>query len=86
MHPNRNVITRAIGIHPTVEIDTIAMPILQYDVLLLCSDGLNSMITDDEIKSIFKINSIGEVCEALIKSANDHGGHDNTTVIVAAIE
>ena len=86
VHPNRNVITRAIGIHPTVEIDTIAMPILQYDVLLLCSDGLNSMITDDEIKSIFKINSIGEVCEALIKSANDHGGHDNTTVIVAAIE
>ncbi|MCL0047602.1 Stp1/IreP family PP2C-type Ser/Thr phosphatase [Dehalococcoidia bacterium] len=86
VHPNRNVITRAIGIHPTVEVDTTAMPIQEGDTLLICSDGLNSMIDDDKIKTILKSNQIDEVCQELIKGANDSGGHDNTTVIVAVIE
>ena len=86
VHPNRNVITRAIGIHPTVEVDTTAMPIQEGDILLICSDGLNSMIDDDQIKTILKSNQIDEVCEGLIEGANDSGGHDNTTVIVAVIE
>ena len=86
VHPNRNVITRAIGIHPTVEVDTTAMPIQEGDTLLICSDGLNSMIDDDKIKTILKSNQIDEVCQGLIEGANDSGGHDNTTVIVAVIE
>jgi len=86
VHPNRNVITRAIGIHPTVEVDTTTMPILQGDLLLLCSDGLNSMIDDNEIKSILETNYIDQVCEALVERANDRGGHDNTTIIVVVID
>ena len=80
------MITRAIGIHPTVEVDTTTMPILQGDLLLLCSDGLNSMIDDNEIKSILETNYIDQVCEALVERANDRGGHDNTTIIVVVID
>ena len=84
-HPNRNVITRAIGLDPQPEIDTYAMPLADGDLLLLCSDGLNSMIPDEDIHRILTSSGREEVCEALIEAANNQGGHDNTTVIVAAI-
>jgi protein phosphatase len=53
IHPNRNVITRAIGLDPQPKIDTYVVPLAEGDLLLLCSDGLNSMIPDEEIQRIF---------------------------------
>ena len=84
-HPNRNVITRAIGLDQQPQIDTSAMALADGDLLLLCSDGLNSMIPDEDIHSILTSSGPEDVCQALIDAANDHGGHDNTTVVVATI-
>ena len=85
VHPNRNVITRAIGLDQQVKVDTSSMPLAKGDLILLCSDGLNSMIPDDEIRSILIDNGPKQVCQALIDSANNAGGHDNTTVAIAVI-
>lgn len=85
IHPNRNVITRAIGLEPQPKIDTSSMVLADGDLLLLCSDGLNSMIPDEDIHRILTSSGREEVCEALIEAANNQGGHDNTTVVVAAI-
>ena len=85
IHPNRNVITRAIGLESNVQVDVSAIPIEDGDLVLLCSDGLNSMIDDDEIERILKETAPKEVCQSLIDAANDAGGHDNTTVVVATI-
>ena len=85
IHPNRNVITRAIGLEQQPKIDTYVMPLVEGDLLLLCSDGLNSMIPDDDIHRILTGSSQDYVCQALIDAANDQGGHDNTTVVIAAI-
>ena len=84
-HPNRNVITRAIGLDQQPQIDTSVMPLADGDLLLLCSDGLNSMIPDEDIHRILAGSGQEEVCRALIDAANNQGGHDNTTVVVAAI-
>jgi len=85
VHPNRNAITRAVGLSPNVEVDTSALNIKNGDVLLLCSDGLNSMIEDDHIADIVRTTPIESVCTELIKAANNGGGHDNTTVIAVQI-
>ena len=86
IHPNRNVITRAIGLSSKVEVDISTMDLQKDDLLLLCSDGLNSMITDEKILEILKANKLSNVCDALIKGANKAGGHDNTTVIASLIK
>jgi len=86
IHPNRNLITRAIGLDREVQVDTYVVPLLKDDLLLLCSDGLNSMITDEEIQKALKENKLDKSCQALIQSANKHGGHDNTTVVSAYIK
>ena len=85
VHPNRNVITRAIGLDPQPQIDTSVMPLADGDLLLLCSDGLNSMIPDEDIHRILTSSDPEDVCQALIDAANNHGGHDNTTVVAAAV-
>ena len=84
-HPNRNVITRAIGLEPQPEIDTSVMALADGDLLLLCSDGLNSMIPDEDIHRILTTSGLEDVCRALIRAANSQGGHDNITVVVAKV-
>ena len=84
-HPNRNVITRAIGLDQQPQIDTSAMALADGDLLLLCSDGLNSMIPDEDIHRILTSSGPEDVCQALIDAANNQGGDDNTTVVIAAI-
>jgi serine/threonine protein phosphatase PrpC len=84
-HPNRNIITRAIGLEPKVEIDGYLVALLKKDILLLCSDGLTTMIEDSQIAEILSANEPVEACKALIDAANDQGGHDNITVAVARV-
>jgi len=84
-HPNRNVITRAIGLEQQPKIDTYVMPLVEGDLLLLCSDGLNSMIPDEDIHRILTSSAPEDVCLALIDAANGQGGHDNTTVVTALL-
>ena len=85
VHPNRNVITRAIGLDQQPQIDTSVMPLADGDLLLLCSDGLNSMIPDEDIHRILKESPTDAVCGDLIGAANQAGGHDNTTVVTALL-
>jgi len=81
VHPNRNVITRAIGLDADLKVDTDALSLQRGDLILLCSDGLNSMIPDEDILKTLQESSTDTVCANLIKAANDAGGHDNTTVV-----
>ncbi|MBV1816603.1 Stp1/IreP family PP2C-type Ser/Thr phosphatase [Anaerosalibacter bizertensis] len=81
-HPQRNIITRAIGTDEEVITDIIVEDIYKDDILLLCTDGLTNMMNDDEIKEIL-INKIDlqKNCNSLVKKANRLGGIDNVTVI-----
>jgi len=83
-HPMRNIVTRAMGNRLELEVEVSEQQIRPGDVFLLCSDGLNSMIGDDQIKGILEehLDDPVEACHALIGAANEHGGDDNITVIV----
>ena len=82
----RNLVTRCIGTHPEVEPDTYAWPLAPGDKLLLCTDGLVNMAKDGEIRDEFQAGrTAAETSQRLIKLANDKGGRDNTTVIVAHV-
>ena len=82
-HPNRNVITRAIGLDVDVVVDTGSFELEDDDLVVLCSDGLNSMLSDEGIQGVIQLSSHDTVCVDLIESANNAGGHDNTSVTVA---
>ncbi len=85
-HPMRNIVTRAMGNRVELEVDVSERPIHPGDVFLLCSDGLNSMLGDEQISEILSRHQDDpvEACRALIDAANEHGGDDNITVIVLA--
>ena len=86
IHPKRNIITRAIGLEADLKVDTDQLSLQRGDLVLLCSDGLNSMISDEDILKTLQESSTDTVCANLIKAANDAGGHDNTTVVIAVVE
>ncbi|MDX9973029.1 MAG: Stp1/IreP family PP2C-type Ser/Thr phosphatase [FCB group bacterium] len=82
----RNVVTRSVGTHPEVEIDTYTWHVVPGDSLLLCSDGLVNMVKDSEINKLFRRRrSSAEIAQRLVNMANENGGLDNITVIVAYI-
>lgn len=83
-HPYRNIVTRALGGPNPVDVDVSEEEMQEGDVLLLCSDGLNTMITDEDILTIISENSedIEKACQALIDRANQNGGEDNVTAIL----
>jgi PPM family protein phosphatase len=86
-HPQRSIITRALGPEPTVEVDTWTYPARAGDVLLLCSDGLTSMIGEDRIGGILSsADSLDSAADELIREANEAGGRDNITVILFRLE
>src|SRR3954451_11908148 len=82
-HPQRSIITRALGPEPDVQVDTYTLAGREGDVFLICSDGLTSMISDDEVTSILRsAASLDDAAEALVRAANQSGGKDNITVIL----
>ncbi len=86
-HPQRSIITRALGVDPVVEVDTRTYAGRAGDVVLLCSDGLTSMITETTIVELLDSESdLDRAAEALIAAANDAGGRDNITVILFRLE
>ena len=85
-HPPRSIITRALGPEPDVEVDTYTLSARDGDLFLLCSDGLTSMISDDEVAAILRTSAtLDEAADALIKAANQSGGKDNITVVLFRI-
>ena len=86
IHPYRNVIYRSIGADEQIEIDIIRRKLVSSDVLLLCSDGLNGMLSDDHIRDILMVNpDPNAAAKELVVAANAAGGEDNTSVIVVRI-
>jgi protein phosphatase len=86
-HPQRSIITRALGPEPTVEIDTWTYPVRAGDVLLLCSDGLTSMVPEERLEQILaSAPDLKAAAQALIDEANAAGGRDNITVVLSRIE
>ena len=78
----KNVITRAIGLYPSVQADTLCLDLVEGDRVLLCSDGLSDMVSTEEIIECVKVPSISQSTEQLIQAALAGGGRDNVTVIV----
>jgi serine/threonine protein phosphatase PrpC len=82
-HPQRSIITRALGPEPDVEVDTYTLAGRDGDLFLICSDGLTSMISDDEVGSILRsAASLDQAADTLVRAANQSGGKDNITVIL----
>lgn len=85
-HPRRNIVTRALGIDRTVQVDVFTYEVRTGDRLVLCSDGLVDEVSDAEISKVIGQHSNAQECaEALIMVANTNGGRDNTTVVVVDI-
>jgi protein phosphatase len=86
VHPHRNFIYRSLGGPPPVEVDTFVRSVHPGDRLLLCSDGLNSMIEDSDMEEVLASTEDPELAaQRLIDLANEAGGHDNITTIVVDI-
>lgn len=81
----RHIITRAIGHRPDIEVDLFREPVLQDDIVVLCSDGLHGQVEPEEIALAFSKVSLDDACRALIKLANDRGGPDNITVVAIKV-
>ncbi|MCH7503887.1 MAG: Stp1/IreP family PP2C-type Ser/Thr phosphatase [Proteobacteria bacterium] len=84
---NRNYVTRALGVEPTVEVEVHEHDVLPQDIYLLCSDGLPDMVEDEDIHlTISTFNaSLDVVGQQLVELANDHGGRDNVSVMLAQV-
>ena len=86
-HPQRSVITRAVGPEAHVEVDTLTAPAREGDVYLLCSDGLTTMVDEADIaRALGEHATLREAGHALIDAANDAGGRDNITVVLFRLE
>ena len=81
-HPYKHVITRAIGIVSGVDVDSNKLENYSGETILLCSDGLTTMVSLKEIENVLNTENPEDVCEKLIELANEHGGKDNITVIL----
>lgn len=80
-HPKKNMLTRALGCNPEVEPEIMVKGFLKGDVLLICSDGLTNMVSENEIYGIIRTN-IEKANEILVSRANENGGLDNISVII----
>jgi protein phosphatase len=87
-HPLRNVVTRALGGKPDLQVDMQLHKLLPGDVLLLCSDGLTTMVPDEEIARVLRDSGddVPKASQELVAAANAHGGEDNITVLLIRVQ
>jgi protein phosphatase len=80
-HPNKNIITRALGVASYIDVDFETIDVLEGDTVLLCTDGLTNCIDDELIKLALTDNDFSSLAERLVDLANQNGGNDNITVV-----
>lgn len=80
-HPKKNMLMKALGCTPFIEPDAMIKGFIKGDILLMCSDGLTNMVSEDEIQQIIKENPTDST-KLLVQKANDLGGKDNITAII----
>ena len=86
-HPRKNEITKAVGLSPSLEVDTMKLTLDSDESLLLCCDGVNDHLTDDEIQKIVcDLPNPQDVCQEIVDMANGKGGLDNISLIVLSAE
>jgi protein phosphatase len=87
VHPNKNIITRALGANATVEPDFFEVNLEEDDIVLMCSDGLTNMLDDRTIERIIRENSdqLETAAETLVRYANQNGGKDNIAIIIIKV-
>jgi len=86
-HPQRSVITRALGTDPEVDVDTSTVEVQPGDLFLLCSDGLTTMVADEDILGILAAApTLDDAARELVRAANTGGGEDNVTVVLFRVE
>jgi serine/threonine protein phosphatase PrpC len=86
VHPQRSILTRALGADPAVDVDTLEIPLVPGDRLLLCSDGLSSVVDEDRIQALLEeATDLEDGCRRLVDEANARGGPDNITVVVVEV-
>lgn len=86
-HPQRSILTRALGAGADVDVDTLELELYGGDRLLLCSDGLTATIPDEELREYAtKRADLASICRALVDEANARGGPDNITVVMVGVE
>lgn len=83
-YPGKNIITRALGVEETVDVDFCEVQLSDSDALLVCTDGLTNFVGDDEIVAAMADGKFFEYAERLVGLANEHGGGDNITVVSIA--
>jgi serine/threonine protein phosphatase PrpC len=81
-HPQRNLLTRALGSKPSVEVDLFEGELQEGDMLLLCTDGLTGRVEDAEIAAIVQDHTLDEATRLLVAQANERGGNDNISVLI----
>ncbi len=87
VHPQRNIITRAMGVSPKVDVDLFERSWSAGDILMICSDGLHGAVEEDDIITVLSSNrSLDSMCDVLIQLALDNGGTDNITLILIRLE
>lgn len=80
-HPNKNIITRVLGVDEEIEIDFDYVDVTENDIIILCSDGLSGFVNSEKIFEISEGCEFSELCDKLIDAANENGGRDNITVV-----
>ena len=81
-HPNRNMLTRAVGVEENLAVDTGRFNVAKNDMILLCTDGLTTVVSDDEILSILMSDTEYDKAAMLVKAALEAGSRDNITAVV----
>jgi protein phosphatase len=82
----RNIITRALGYQPAVQVDIFTLPLRPGDTVLLSSDGMHGLIEDSEIAGVASMLPPDQAVQRLVDMSNDRGGHDNITVVIAQVD
>ena len=86
-HPDKNIITRALGAGRDVDVDFFDIRLTPGDILLLCSDGLSNMVPDEDIRQVIRTSeTLEETGRRLVSMANDNGGRDNIAVVLVEPE
>lgn len=85
IHPNKNIITRAVGVHSEIEVDFTEFDVYDGDIVLLCTDGLTNCVDEATLVTVLQTSEFSKVADSLIEIANNNGGIDNITVVAVKI-
>lgn len=86
VHPNKNLITRAVGVNPLLPVEYGEQPLQEGDIFLLCSDGLTNFTSEEQLCEILEENDFFAAADAMIDAALEAGGQDNITAVLLKVE